>query len=76
MLVMVIETFKDNDVLATYRRSASVSATKAAAVPQRLTSRHRRIAPNFHGCFQRMAGDEVRLLQEMGLEVARLRRDP
>ena len=59
MLFMVIEKFKDNDMLPVYRRLRD----KGRVMPEGLRYVDSWIEPNFARCFQLMECDDLRLLQ-------------
>jgi len=60
MLFMIIERFKDNDMLPTYRRLRD----GGRMLPDGLTYLDSWVEPNFSRCFQLMETDDLRLLQE------------
>jgi hypothetical protein len=60
MLFMVIERFRDNDMLPVYRRLRD----KGRALPEGLRYVDSWIEPSFARCFQLMECDDGRLLQE------------
>lgn len=60
MLFMVIETFKDNDMLPIYRKVRD----GGRALPDGLTYIDSWVEPNFGRCFQLMETDDLRLIQE------------
>ena len=60
MLFMVIETFKDNDMIPVYQKLRS----SGRSMPDGLTYVNSWIEPNFGRCFQLMECDDLRLLQE------------
>jgi hypothetical protein len=60
MLFMVIERFRDNDMLPVYRRLRD----KGRALPEGLRYVDSWIEPSFARCFQLMECDDARLLQE------------
>jgi len=60
MLFMVIETFKDNDMLPVYRRVKE----KGRGLPEGLKYVNSWIEPNFGRCFQLMECDDARLFQQ------------
>ena len=60
MLFMVIERFKDNDMVPVYRRLRE----KGRMIPEGLKYVDSWIEPNFSRCFQLMECDDVRLIQE------------
>jgi hypothetical protein len=60
MLFMVIETFKDNDMLPVYRRVRE----RGRSLPEGLRYVDSWVEPGFRRCFQLMECDDARLLQE------------
>ena len=60
MLFMVIEHFKDNDMIPVYERLRD----KGRMFPDGLKYINSWIEPNFSRCFQLMECDDPRLLQE------------
>ena len=60
MLFMVIERFKDNDIVPVYERVRD----NGRALPDGLKYIESWIEPNFSRCFQLMECDDPRLLQE------------
>lgn len=60
MLFMVIERFRDNDMLPAYRRVRDEGRT----IPDGLEYLGSWIEPNFSRCFQLMKCDDLRLLQQ------------
>jgi hypothetical protein len=60
MLFMIIERFKDNDVLPIYKRLRD----EGRMIPEGLKYVDSWIESNFSRCFQLMGCDDVRLLQE------------
>jgi len=64
MLFMVIETFRDNDMIPIYQRLRDESRK----LPEGLIYRDSWIEPNFHRCFQLMECSDLRLFQEWVLE--------
>lgn len=60
MLFMVIERFKDNDMVPVYRRVRE----SGRSLPQGLRYVDSWVEPNFGRCFQLMETDDARLLQE------------
>jgi hypothetical protein len=60
MLFMVIETFKDDDMLPVYERVAS----SGRRLPEGLKYIDSWIEPSFARCFQLMETDDLRCLQE------------
>lgn len=64
MLFMVIERFKDNDMLPVYRRLRE----GGRLLPDGLTYVDSWIEPNFGRCFQLMQCDDARLLQQWVLQ--------
>lgn len=59
MLFMVIERFRDNDMLPIYQRVRD----QGRMLPEGLTYIDSWIEPNFSRCFQLMECDDLRLLQ-------------
>jgi hypothetical protein len=64
MLFMIIERFKDNDMLPIYRRVRD----EGRALPEGLKYIDSWIEPNFSRCFQLMECDDLRLFQEWTLK--------
>ena len=60
MLFMVIETFKDNDMVPVYRKLRD----GGRQMPEGLTFIDSWVEPNFGRCFQLMACDDLALLQQ------------
>ena len=60
MLFMLIERFKDNDMLPIYKRVQE----KGRLLPDGLKYIDSWIEPNFSRCFQLMECDDVRLFQQ------------
>jgi Protein of unknown function (DUF3303) len=60
MLFMVIETFKDNDMIPVYRKLRD----GGRHIPEGLTYIDSWVEPNFARCFQLMACDDLKLLQQ------------
>jgi len=60
MLFMIIERFKDNDVLPIYKRLRD----EGRMIPEGLKYVDSWIEPNFSRCFQLMECEDVRLLQK------------
>lgn len=60
MLFMVIETFRDNDMLPVYRRVR----THGRGLPEGLAYIDSWVEPNFGRCFQLMECDDLSLLQQ------------
>lgn len=60
MLFMIIERFKDQDPLPIYARVRD----QGRSLPQGLTYIDSWVEPNFDRCFQLMACDDLRPLQE------------
>ena len=58
MLFMVIERFRDNDMIPIYQRDGGRS------IPDGLKYVDSWVEPNFGRCFQLMECDDLRLLQE------------
>lgn len=65
MLFMIIERFKDNDMLPIYKRVRD----KGRAMPNGLRYIDRWIEPNFSRCFQLMECDDLRLIQQWMIAV-------
>ena len=64
MLFMVIERFRDNDMLPVYRRLRD----EGRSLPQGLEYVDSWVEPNFSRCFQLMRCDDPRLFQQWALE--------
>lgn len=64
MLFMVIERFKDNDMVPIYRKLRDGSRM----LPDGLRYIDSWVEPNFSRCFQLMECDDVRLFQQWVLE--------
>jgi len=64
MLFMIIEHFKDNDMLPIYKRLRD----EGRMLPAGLKYVDSWIEPNFSRCFQVMECDDLRLLQEWTLQ--------
>lgn len=64
MLFMVIERFRDNDMVPIYRRVRD----SGRSLPEGLRYVDSWIEPNFSRCFQLMECDDARLLQEWVLQ--------
>ncbi len=64
MLFMVIETFRDNDMIPVYERVRD----RGRSLPDGLQYIESWIEPNFARCFQLMACEDLRLLQEWVLQ--------
>jgi hypothetical protein len=60
MLFMLIERFRDNDMLPAYRRIREAGRM----LPEGLKYIDSWVEPNFSRCFQLMECDDLRLLQE------------
>jgi Protein of unknown function (DUF3303) len=60
MLFMVIERFRDDDMLPVYKRVRD----EGRALPEGLTYQGSWVEPNFGRCFQLMETSDLRLLQE------------
>jgi hypothetical protein len=60
MLFMIIERFRDNDMVPIYKRIRD----EGRMIPDGLTYVDSWIEPNFGRCFQLMECDDLRLLQE------------
>src|SRR5262245_66531842 len=63
MLFMVIERFRDNDMLPIYKRLRD----EGRMLPEGLTYVDSWVEPNFSRCFQLMECSALRLLQEWAL---------
>ena len=64
MLFMVIERFRDNDMLPVYRRLRD----GGRSLPEGLEYLDSWIEPNFSRCFQLMRCDDLTLMQAWALE--------
>jgi hypothetical protein len=64
MLFMVIERFRDNDMVPTYRRVRESGRN----LPEGLRYLDSWVEPNFSRCFQLMECEDARLLQEWVLQ--------
>jgi hypothetical protein len=64
VLFMVIETFRDSDMVPVYRRLRD----GGRSLPAGLEYVDSWIEPNFARCFQLMRCDDLRLLQEWALQ--------
>ncbi|MGN6758720.1 MAG: DUF3303 domain-containing protein [Thermomicrobiales bacterium] len=64
MLFMVIERFKDDDMVPVYQRVRD----KGRLLPEGLTYLESWVEPGFGRCFQLMACDDLRLLQAWVLQ--------
>ena len=64
MLFMVIETFRDNDMLPVYQRVRD----GGRMLPEGLTYVDSWVQPDFARCFQLMACDNLALLQQWVLQ--------
>jgi hypothetical protein len=64
MLFMVIERFRDDDMLPVYKRVRD----EGRRLPDGLTYVDSWVEPNFSRCFQLMECDDLRLLQRWILE--------
>lgn len=64
MLFMVIETFRDSDMLPIYQRVRD----KGRSLPDGLKYIDSWVEPNFRRCFQLMECDDLRLFQEWSLQ--------
>lgn len=64
MLFMVIERFRDNDMVPIYRRVRD----SGRSLPDGLRYVDSWVEPNFSRCFQLMECDDSRLLQEWVLQ--------
>lgn len=60
MLFMIIERFRDNDMLPIYKRIRD----EGRMFPEGLTYINSWVEPNFSRCFQLMECEDLRLLQE------------
>lgn len=63
MLFMIIERFKDNDMIPIYKRVRD----EGRVIPDGLKYIDSWIEPSFGRCFQLMECDDVRLLQQWAL---------
>jgi hypothetical protein len=64
MLFMIIERFRDNDMLPIYKRLRD----EGRMFPEGLTYVDSWVEPNFSRCFQLMECSDLRLLQEWTLK--------
>jgi len=64
MLFMVIETFRDNDMVPIYRKVRD----SGRSLPEGLKYIDSWVTPDFSRCFQVMECDDLRLLQEWVLQ--------
>jgi hypothetical protein len=64
MLFMVIERFRDDDMLPIYRRVRD----EGRLLPEGLKYVDSWVEPNFSRCFQLMECDDLRLFQEWALQ--------
>jgi hypothetical protein len=64
MLFMIIERFKDNDMLPIYKRLRD----EGRMLPEGLKYIDSWVEPNFSRCFQVMECGDLRLLQEWALK--------
>lgn len=64
MLFMVIETFRDDDMVPVYRRLRE----RGRLLPEGLRYVDSWVEPNFARCFQLMECDDARLFQQWVLE--------
>ena len=64
MLFMVIERFRDNDMVPIYRRVRD----EGRALPEGLKYIGSWVEPNFSRCFQLMECDDLRLFQQWCLQ--------
>jgi hypothetical protein len=64
MLFMVIERFRDNDMVPIYRRLRE----SGRSLPEGLDYLESWVEPNFARCFQLMRCDDLRLFQEWILQ--------
>jgi hypothetical protein len=60
MLFMIIETFRDNDMVPIYKRVRD----EGRVIPEGLKYIDSWVEPNFSRCFQLMECDDAKLLQE------------
>jgi hypothetical protein len=60
MLFMIVETFRDNDMVPIYKRVHD----EGRVIPDGLKYIDSWVEPNFSRCFQLMECDDARLLQE------------
>jgi Protein of unknown function (DUF3303) len=60
MLFMIIERFKDNDMLPIYKRMRD----RGRMIPHGLKYIDSWVEPNFSRCFQLMECDDLRLLEQ------------
>jgi len=60
MLFMIIERFRDNDMLSIYKRVRD----EGRSLPEGLTYVDSWVEPNFARCFQLMECDDLRLFQQ------------
>lgn len=63
MLFMIIERFKDDDMLPVYRRLRDAGR----GLPEGLKYVDSWVEPNFSRCFQLMECDDLRLMQQWAL---------
>jgi hypothetical protein len=64
MLFMVIERFRDDDMVPVYRRLRD----RGRSLPHGLEYLDSWVEPNFSRCFQLMRCDDLRLIQQWALE--------
>lgn len=64
MLFMIVERFRDNDMIPVYRRVRE----EGRLLPEGLKYLDSWVEPNFSRCFQLMECDDLRLLQEWTLQ--------
>jgi hypothetical protein len=64
MLFMIIERFRDNDMVPVYKRVRD----EGRMLPEGLRYIDSWVEPNFSRCFQLMECDDLRLLQEWALK--------
>lgn len=64
MLFMVIERFRDNDMVPIYKRVRD----EGRSIPEGLKYIDSWVEPNFSRCFQLMECDDLRLFQQWLLE--------
>ncbi len=64
MLFMIIETYRDNDMIPVYERVRD----RGRMLPEGVKYLDSWVEPNFARCFQLMECDDLRLLQEWVLQ--------
>lgn len=64
MLFMIVERFKDNDMLPIYKRVRD----EGRMFPEGLKYIDSWVEPNFSRCFQLMECDDLRLIQQWALK--------